>query len=129
MPVPETFDELFELIRDDVASALAEPFPGDLDIPGELRELLPIGTGRSTAVPWVWRGSHQGVFHDVRPTAQGVEIAGITILRDDGDELRYHRVVDWQTLYRQLGLLMVCRRPRDPNVDDVDDVDYRLVPP
>lgn len=122
--LPETREGILRAVTEDVEDVLGLAFPGHLEVPEELADVLPIGTGTASAVPWVWRGTHEAEFFDVRPTGRPVEVAGVTILRDDPDGgVSYHRVVDWHTLYRQLGLLMVCRRPRDTSVDDIDRID------
>lgn len=49
----------------------------------------------------------------------------VAVIKNDqpADGLRFVRFVDWQTFYRQLGLLMVCRRPQTPDTVDADDAD------
>ncbi len=124
MPVPDDPDALFELIEADVRSAFGGAFPdGELDIPSPFADLLPIGSGDVTAVPWRWTGTHTGTFHEVRPTGLPVQITGTTFLVDAPGGHQFVRMVDWHTLYRQLGLLMVCRRPQTPGTVDADDAD------
>lgn len=123
MPLPESLDEIVAIVADDVAGALGAAFPGELSLVEDLADVLPIGSTDVTAVPWTWRGRHLGPPPDVRATGNPVEIVGVTILRDRDGELVFHRIVDWQALYRQLGLVMVCRRPRDPDAEDVDTID------
>lgn len=124
MPLPESTDEIIEIIRTDVTDALEGAFPGTFELVEELAGLLPIGQADATAVPWRWRGRHEDTFLDVRATGYPVDVTGCTILRtDERGDLVFHRLVDWQTLYRQLGLVMVCRRPRDPDIPDPDTID------
>jgi hypothetical protein len=57
-----------------------------------------------------------------------VEFAGTTFITEsEGGELRFHRIVDWISLYRQLGLMMVCRRPRAEGPGDIDGADVPVV--
>ncbi len=124
MPFPDNTDELIAMIEEDVRGAFEDAFrDGAFDIPEPFSDRLPIGGGDATAVPWRWRGHHTGTFHEVRPTGFLVEVTGATFLLDGPDGLRFVRFVDWQTFYRQLGLLMVCRRPQTPDTVDADDAD------
>jgi hypothetical protein len=123
MPVFETTDELITEITSDVEDTFGEAFPGKFDIVEPFGRSLPIGDGDATAVPWVWHGTHTGVFADIRPTGFDVEITGVTLVRREGGQVVYHRIVDWHTLYRQMGFMMVCRRPRTPETDEVDTID------
>jgi hypothetical protein len=123
MPVYEDVEKLLEDIGSDVHDALNEAFPGSFDIVEPFADVLPIGERDVTAVPWVWRGVHSGDFYEARRTGNPVEVTGVTLVRLDDGELIYHRIVDWQTLYRQIGFLMVCRRPRTPDTNEVDTID------
>ena len=124
MPVHEDVEELVEDIRTDVDAVFRDAFPGSFEIVEEFRNLLPIGEGDVTAVPWKWQGVHAGVFYEARPTGNSVEFTGVTLVRlDENHERVYHRIVDWQTLYRQIGFLMVCRRPRSPGTEEFDIID------
>ena len=67
--------------------------------------------------------SHIRVFADIRPTGFDVEITGVTMLRREGSNVVYYRIVDWHTLYRQMGFMMVCRRPRSPETEEIDRID------
>ncbi len=128
--IPDNRDDIFNLIRDDVQSFLGGAFPirdGDdgredgFRVPIPFGPLLPIGTGGSTAVPWSWRGQHRETFFEVAATGKVVDVVGVTLLTEANGELQFHRVVDWLTTYRQLGLMMVCRRPRYSGEPDADD--------
>ncbi len=121
MPVSE---EAVELVEADVRAAFGEAFPdGRFEVPRPFDELLPIGGDDVAVVPWSWRGTHTGDFREVRRTGLPVEFTGTTLITESEDGLRFHRVVDWLTLYRQLGLMMVCRRPRTVETEDADDAD------
>jgi hypothetical protein len=124
MPVPDDPAQLEELIGADVMSAFGKAFSNiEIDIPAPLADLLPIGTGDATAVPWRLTGIHTGTFQDVRATGFPIEVTGATFLLDAPGQPKFVRFVDWHTLYRQLGLLMVCRRPQTPGTFDADDAD------
>lgn len=123
MAFPENQDAAVELVVADVETAFGDAFPGG---GFEIAESLgPVGDGSGTVVvPWVWTGTHLGPFQDIQPTGFAVRIVGTTFLRaDDRGEPLHHRIVDWLTLYRQLGMSMVCRRPqtRDTRTADIGD--------
>lgn len=123
MPVFESSEILVREVRADVEAAFAEALPGEFAVAEPFGDLLPIGEGEATALPWRWRGTHTGVLGDVRPTGLPVDFTGVTLVRRDGGELLFHRIVDWHTLFRQMGFLMVCRRPRLPGTEDADTID------
>jgi hypothetical protein len=128
MTVTEDPEELRRTIEDDVMGAFRDAFSDlEVEVPEPFRDLLPIGTGDATAVPWRVTGTHTGTFHDVRPTGFPIEVTGATFLVATDDEQRFVRFVDWHTLYRQLGLLMVCRRPQTPDTADADDADQPAI--
>jgi hypothetical protein len=126
MPVP---DDVVELVEADVRAVFGEAFDGTFEVPPPFEELVPIGGGDVAVVPWFWRGTHTGDFREIRRTGLPVEFAGTTIVTESGEELLFHRIVDWLALYRQLGLMMVCRRPRTVETEDVDDSDVAVVQP
>ena len=124
MPIPENLDDLKTTVADDVRGAFNDAFTDiEIDVPEPFTDRLPIGTGPATAVPWRLVGRHVGTFHDVRATGFSVEVTGATFLLDEPGGLQFVRFVDWHTLYRQLGLLMVCRRPQTPETAEADDAD------
>ena len=126
MPVPE---DAVRLVEDDVKAVFGEAFPdGRFLVPQPFRDLVPIGGDDVTVVPWTWQGTHTGDFREVRRTGLPVEFAGTTLITESDEGLRFHRIVDWLTLYRQLGLMMVCRRPRTEGTEDADDSDVAVVP-
>ena len=128
MPLPEGTRDLQEIIEADVRNAFGGAFSEiEIDVPEPFKDRLPIGTGPATAVPWRLVGRHTGTFQDVRPTGFPVEVTGATFLLDDPGGIRFVRFVDWHTLYRQLGLLMVCRRPQTPGTADFDDADQPVI--
>jgi hypothetical protein len=122
MPIPE--EAIVELVEADVRSVFDEAFPdGRFEVPPPFGDLGLIGNADVAAVPWIWRGTHTGHFREVRRTGLDVEITGTTFITDAGEELLFHRIVDWHSLYRQLGLMMVCRRPRTEDTEEADDSD------
>lgn len=123
MPVFEDVDKLLEEVAGDVEAALGPAFPGSFSVVEPFAPLLPIDNGVVTVVPWVWSGRHDGHFFEARATGNPVEVTGVTLVRSDDDDLFFHRIVDWHTLYRQIGFLMVCRRPRSPETEDADLID------
>jgi hypothetical protein len=128
MSVPEDPGELREIIEADVRSAFGEAFSGiEIDTPEPFADLLPIGKGDATAIPWRLTGTHTGTFQDVRATGFPIEVTGATFLLDAPGQPTFVRFVDWHTLYRQLGLLMVCRRPQTPDTADADDADQPVI--
>jgi hypothetical protein len=128
MPLPEGSRDLQKMIEADVRSAFGGAFSEiEIDVPEPFKDRLPIGTGPATAVPWRLVGFHTGTFQDVRATGFPVEFTGATFLLDDPDGVRFVRFVDWHTLYRQLGLLMVCRRPQTPGTAKADDADQPVI--
>lgn len=125
MPVPE---DAVEVVQADVEALFNESFPGvGFTVPPPFDRLAPIGAGDVAVVPWFWEGTHTGDFREVRRTGLPVEFAGTTILTESEEGLRFHRIVDWLSLYRQLGLLMVCRRPRTAATEEIDDSDVAVV--
>jgi hypothetical protein len=127
MPVPE---DVVDLVEADVRALFGEAFSEvRFEIPEPFEELVPIGSEEVAVVPWFWRGTHTGDFREVRRTGLPVEFAGTTIVTESGEGLLFHRIVDWLSLYRQLGLMMVCRRPRTVETEDVDDSDVAVVRP
>lgn len=121
MPVPEN---AAELVQADVESVFREGFPdGTFQVAEPFAEMRPIATADVAVVPWFWSGTHTGDFREVRRTGLPVEFAGTTFVTDSGEGLLFHRVVDWLSLYRQLGLMMVCRRPRTEGTEDADFAD------
>ena len=129
MPVPEDPGDLKQIIEDDLVNAFGSAFSDmEIDIPAPFDDLLPIGKGAATAVPWRVTGTHTGTFHDVRATGFPVEVTGATFLLDKAGGPTFVRFVDWHTLYRQLGLLMVCRRPQTPDTAGADDADQPAIP-
>jgi SnoaL-like polyketide cyclase len=125
MPVP---DDAVQLVENDVRAVFGEAFPdGRFAVPRPFTELVPIVGNDVAVVPWTWRGTHTGHFREVRRTGLPVEFAGTTLLIESEEGVRFHRIVDWLTLYRQLGLLMVCRRPRTEGTEDADDADVAVV--
>jgi hypothetical protein len=129
MTVTDDPGELRQIIEDDLMSAFGSAFSDiEIDIPAPFEDLLPIGSGDASAVPWRITGRHTDTFHDVRPTGFPIEVTGATFLVDSGGDTRFIRIVDWHTLYRQLGLLMVCRRPQTPDTADADDADQPAIP-
>ena len=128
MPIPENLDDLKGKIEGDVRSAFQDAFTDiEIDVPEPFTDRLPIGTGPATAVPWRLVGRHVDTFHDVRATGFSVEVTGATFLLDEPGGLQFVRFVDWHTLYRQLGLLMVCRRPQTRETADADDADQPVL--
>jgi hypothetical protein len=128
MPVPEDPGRLKTIIETDVRSAFGDAFTElEIDVPEPFTDRLPIGTGPATAVPWRLVGRHTGTFQDVRATGFPVEVTGATFLLDAPGGPQFVRFVDWHTLYRQLGLLMVCRRPQTPETADADDADQPVI--
>lgn len=127
MPLPE---DPVAAVKSDVESVFAEAFPdGEFEVPRPFNELAPIGGADAVVVPWLWRGTQTGDFREVRRTGLRVEFAGTTIVTETEEEgVLFHRIVDWLTMYRQLGLLMVCRRPRTAETDEIDDSDVAAVP-
>ncbi len=125
MPVFEAVDKLLEEVGSDVRDALGPAFPGEFDLVAPFGDFLPIedDDANVTVVPWIWRGRHEGPFFEARPTGNLVEVTGVTMVTRKGDDFVYHRIVDWQTLYRQIGFLMVCRRPRSPETEEFDTID------
>jgi hypothetical protein len=131
MPIPDDPDALRELIAADVASvfqAAFEPTEANdgFSVPEELDRVAPIRGDGATVMPWRWTGLHSGPFFEVRPTGNRVDIVGVTVVTEDGNDVRFHRIVDWLTMYRQLGLMMVCRRPQSPETFEFDDIDQPL---
>jgi hypothetical protein len=124
MPVPE---DAVERVEGDVRAVFGEAFPGTFAVPEPFDGLVPIGGNDVAVVPWTWRGTHTGDFREVRRTGLPVEFAGTTFVTESDEGLRFHRIVDWISLYRQLGLMMVCRRPRPEGTEDVDDADVAVV--
>jgi SnoaL-like polyketide cyclase len=127
MPIGE---EAVRLVEEDVTAVFGEAFPdGTFDVPRPFEDRVPIVANDVAVVPWTWRGTHTGNFREVRRTGLPVEFAGTTFITESDEGLRFHRVVDWLTLYRQLGLMMVCRRPRTAGTEDADDADVAVVQP
>lgn len=125
MPVP---DDAVELVQADVEAVFREAFPdGRFEVAEPFAEMEPILTADVAVVPWFWTGTHTGHFREVRRTGLPVEIAGTTFITDSEEGLRFHRMVDWLSLYRQLGLMMVCRRPRTEGTEEADDADVPQV--
>jgi hypothetical protein len=120
-------EEAVRLVEEDVKAVFGEAFPGRFGVPQPFGELVPIVGNGVTVVPWTWRGTHTGDFREVRRTGLPVEFAGTTLLTETDGGVRFHRIVDWLTLYRQLGLMMVCRRPRTESTEDVDDSDVAVL--
>jgi hypothetical protein len=125
MPVFESVPKLLEEVESDVRDALGQAFPGRFDLVAPFGDFLPIEDANAnvTVVPWIWRGRHEETFFEARPTGNLVEVTGVTMVTQKGSEILYHRIVDWQTLYRQIGFLMVCRRPRSPETEEFDTID------
>ena len=123
MPVFSDVNKLLEEVSSDVEAALGPAFPGTFSVAAPFAPLLPIENDTVTVVPWVWQGRHDGQFFEARATGLPVEVSGITMVRIDDRELFFHRIVDWHTLYRQIGFLMVCRRPRSPDTENADRID------
>ena len=125
MPVPEN---AVELVEADVRAVFGEAFSGGtFEIRPPFDELVPIGGSDVAVVPWFWQGIHTGHFREIRRTGLPVEFAGTTFITESEEELRFHRIVDWLSLYRQLGLMMVCRRPRTEDTEDADDSDVAVL--
>jgi predicted ester cyclase len=121
MTVPK---EAVRLVEKDVRAVFSDAFPdGSFDVPQPFADLVPIVGNGVAVVPWIWRGTHTGDFREVRRTGLSVQFAGTTLITESDEGLRFHRVVDWLTLYRQLGLMMVCRRPRTEGTEAADDAD------
>jgi hypothetical protein len=110
MPVPDDPDRLRAAVEDDVRAVLQGPFPGEFEIPEPFTDALPIGGREVTAVPWRWTGVHEGEFLGLRRTGLPVDVTGVTLLRAEGDQLVFHRVVDWAALYGQIGVAVGGRR-------------------
>lgn len=129
MPIFDSLDELQAQIEADVSAVFADAFPHDesgdgFSVPEELAGVAPMQTDDASVFPWRWRGLHRGPFFEVRPTGHRVDVVGVTIVTKGGEDgLNFHRIVDWLTLYRQLGLMMVCRRPQSPETFAFDDID------
>jgi hypothetical protein len=79
-------------------------------VPDPLADTAPIVSGDVAVVPWQWIGIHEAKFHGLRPTRQPVDFTGVTILRAEGDELVFHRQVDWLALYTQIDAVVATRR-------------------
>lgn len=120
MPVPDDPDRLRAVVEDDVRGVLARPFPGELDVPAPFADALPIGIGDVTAVPWRWRGVHEAEFLGLRRTGLPVDVTGVTLLRAEGDDVVFHRVVDWAALFAQIGVAVGTRRMVVPAERDPD---------
>jgi SnoaL-like polyketide cyclase len=120
-------EDAVRLVREDVRAVFGDAFPGTFGVPQAFDGLVPIVGDGVTVVPWTWRGTHTGDFREVRRTGLPVEFAGTTLLTETDEGVRFHRIVDWLTLYRQLGLMMVCRRPRTEGTEDADDSDVAVV--
>jgi hypothetical protein len=125
MPVYGSVRELLDDVESDVVGALNPAFPGSFEVIEPFEDLLPIENAGAnvTVVPWVWRGRHEGTFFEARATGNAVQVTGVTMVMPDKDGYQFHRIVDWHTLYRQIGFLMVCRRPRSPDTEDFDTID------
>jgi hypothetical protein len=127
MPVEE---EAVRLVESDVRAVFGDAFPdGTFEVARPFHDLVPIVDKGVAVVPWTWQGTHTGDFREVRRTGLRVEFAGTTLVTETDQGPRFHRMVDWLTLYRQLGLMMVCRRPRTEATEDVDDSDVATVQP
>jgi hypothetical protein len=124
MPVPE---DAVERVEADVRAVFGVAFPGTFAVPEPFARLVPIGSNDVVVVPWTWQGTHTENFREVRRTGLRVEFAGTTFITESEGELRFHRIVDWISLYRQLGLTMVCRRPRTEGTEDIDDADVAVM--
>lgn len=123
MSIIENPDALLRFVQDDVTKFFATAIaPRDgvqddgFDVPEAFREAPPTSANGAAAVPWRWRGQHVGTFGEIAPTGGVVDVSGVTLVLDDGSQLI--RIVDWLTLYRQMGMMMVCRRPRHSHADD-----------
>jgi len=121
MPVPESAEQIERVVREDVASAFHEAFPGRFEIPEPFSAELPIGTGTTTAVPWRWTGRHEGRFQARPATFLDVEINGVTFLREEGGEVLHHRLVDWLNLFRSIGVVAASRAPFSPRAAENAD--------
>jgi hypothetical protein len=123
MSVIRSDGSLRDEVEQDVTQAFATAFPGTFDIVEPFKHMPAIETDHVTVVPWVWNGVHEGTFFDARATGNPVEITGVTMVTDQDGKATFHRIVDWHTLYRQIGFLMVCRRPRSPDTESADLID------
>lgn len=123
MSVLDGVGDMRREVEDDVTVAFSTAFPGEFSIAEPFDALPAIFTADVSVVPWVWKGVHEGAFLDARATGNAVEITGVTLVTQAGPEPVFHRIVDWQALYRQIGFAMVCRRPRSPDTERFDTID------
>jgi hypothetical protein len=122
--------EAIEAVREDVTTAIAAwltPATG-LDRAG-FRVLEPFEAeggalaspdGATVAVPWAWVGRHarsDAELDAAHPadvmgflaTDRVVELRGVTLVRREGDELRFSRFVDWTSALADLGIGIFSR--------------------
>jgi hypothetical protein len=114
MTLPESPDDAWQVVRQDVEDAFGAAFPGEL-VPVEPFETdLLITSGPTVAVPWRWIGHHERPFAGIHPAGTEVVVTGVTMLRDGPEgELVFHRLVDWHALYTQLGATIGNRSTLD----------------
>jgi hypothetical protein len=125
-------DDVVTLIADDTAAMLEGHFPTgmfDDDRPdgyelvstfgdgGSLTSSARDGLSQYVLVRWQWTGRHQpveevrrlGASFLSRPTGNAVVIEGLTIVEQREEGLFIRRLVDWLSVYAQLGMVSVGR--------------------
>lgn len=148
----EADDEIVHLVADDVTAGLGgvfEPTEGGglmpLDSFGPLD--APIASDTHAALPWQWQGAHVGEIAGIPATGTDVVLRGVTIIDRSGDDVLFHRFIDWLDVLQQLGavlvgrpvvatteglpgrdesLMLLSQRPDDseaPDIDGAPDVD------
>ena len=108
-------DEIVRLVADDVAAGLGgvfQPTEGGGLMPLDSLESLgaPIASDTHAALPWQWQGTHVGEIAGIPPTGrEDVVVRGVTIVDRTGDDILFHRFIDWLDVLQQLGAVLVGR--------------------
>jgi hypothetical protein len=107
--------ELAALVRDDLLLA----FAAGEDVPDRGTGLPPVGGRRAVrildefgtltsdthgAVVWSYTGRNTEPFLGHAPTGRTIRVDGVTIVSTDGGEPAFHRIIDWHSVFRQMGV-------------------------
>ena len=112
-------NEIVQIIRDDITSALQGMFGTRVDFSEEPVIVNPqLDDGEQPAqnlapVPWIYRCVHDGNFMGLFRTGKELEIHGVTYFDNRVGRQVLHRYIDWLGVVNQLGLDVSWRVPVD----------------
>jgi hypothetical protein len=106
-----TFDQVAQLVEDDVVEGLGDAFTsttGFSVLEHFSGKAFPVG--EVTFVPWQYGCRHVGKFYGLCASLRDVLIVGVTAVESpDSDSPTFARFIDWANVFAQLGATIAAR--------------------